>query len=81
MNEYESAAMWKLYSKTNESIAIETTYCKLKNVLPNDIMIGKVRYIDFEKDTINPTNVFNSFLHKRKSFEHENEVRIIDKGK
>lgn len=33
MNEYESAAMWKLYLKTNEGIAIQSTYSKLTDSL------------------------------------------------
>lgn len=30
MNDYESAAMWKLYLKSDEGIAIQSTYARLK---------------------------------------------------
>ena len=76
-NEYESAAMWNLYTKTSESIAIETTYEMLKNVLPDDAYLGCVKYIDYQKEWLREDNLFAPFIHKRKSFEHENEVRAM----
>jgi hypothetical protein len=79
MNSHESAAMWKLYLKSNEGIAIQTTVDRLISSIvdPLDIYIGKVNYIDYDMDGIDPNNMFNAFLHKRKSFEYENEVRAI----
>ncbi len=77
VNEYESAAMWKLYAKTNESIAIVTDYETLKNSLEEKIYLGLVTYIDYEKDWLPEGNSFYPFLHKRKSFEHEKEARAI----
>lgn len=76
-NEYESAAMWDLYAKTNEAVAIETTYEKLQNILPNEAFLGCVKYIDYETDWLPEGNSFNPFMHKRKSFEHEREVRSV----
>ncbi|MFO7559237.1 MAG: hypothetical protein R6X10_10445 [Desulfobacterales bacterium] len=79
MNEYESAAMWKLYLKSDEGIAIQSTYAKLKQSLIDDerIYLGKVKYIDYDKEYIGGGNVLNPFVHKRKSFEHEQEIRVI----
>ncbi len=76
-NEHESAAMWNLYSKSNESIAIQTTYKKLENMLDNKIFMGEISYIDYEKDSFKDGDMLTLFMHKRKSFEHEKEVRII----
>lgn len=76
-NEYESAAMWDLYAKTNEAVAIETSYQKLKNVLPENAFIGYVNYIDYESEWLPEGNTFYPFTHKRKSFEHEKEVRAV----
>lgn len=76
-NEYESAAMWNLYAKTNEAVAIETSYQKLKNVLPEKAYLGHVKYIDYESEWMPEGNAFYPFIHKRKSFEHENEVRAV----
>ncbi len=77
MNQYESAAMWKLYCTTNESIAIQTSYATLRKALPDKVFIGTVNYIDYEKDWLPEGNAFWPFVHKRKSFEHEHELRAI----
>lgn len=76
-NEFESAAMWDLYAKTNEAVAIETSYDKLRNVLPERVFLGCVRYIDYDTDWLPEGNTFYPFMHKRKSFEHEREVRAL----
>jgi hypothetical protein len=39
--------------------------------------IGVVRYIDYEKERISEGNVYYPFFHKRKSFQHEHEVRAL----
>ena len=79
MNEYESAAMWKLYLKSDEGIAIQSTYAKLKKSLIDDekIFIGMVKYIDYDKEYIDARCVLGPFVHKRKSFAHEQEVRAL----
>lgn len=77
MNDFESAGMWKLYSKTNESICIQTTFEKLEKALPNKIRFGKVKYINYEKDWIPESDIYYPFIYKRLSFEHERELRAI----
>ena len=76
-NEYESEAMWKLYSvNTRNAVAIQTTAQHLYEALDKDprINIGKVMYVDFNKRF---TSINGSCWYKRKSFEHEREVRAI----
>ncbi len=81
INEYESAAMWKLYLTSKEGVAIQSTFKRLKDSFKvnkvDEIYIGFVKYIDYEKDSIPGGNIFNPFLYKRKSFEHEKELRAI----
>src|SRR5215470_12532868 len=77
LNERESAAMWKLYTRTDESIAIESTFAALRDCLPNNVFLGLVKDIDYETEWVPEGNFFYPFLHKRKSFEHEREVRAI----
>ncbi|MAZ73776.1 MAG: hypothetical protein CMC70_11595 [Flavobacteriaceae bacterium] len=77
INDFESAGMWKLYAKTNESICIQTTIGKLTKALPTEVKIGKVRYIDYAKDWIPETGNYYPFLYKRFSFEHEAELRAL----
>ncbi len=36
MNEHESTAMWKLYLKSNEGIAIQSTYQKLRDSITDN---------------------------------------------
>ena len=81
MNEYESAAMWKLYLKGEEGISIQSTFKRLAESFhtyeEKDVYIGKVKYIDYETEWLPEGNFFYPFLHKRKSFEHERELRAI----
>jgi hypothetical protein len=41
------------------------------------VHIGKVQYVDFNTICIDPDNIYRLFLIKRKSFEHEQELRAI----
>jgi hypothetical protein len=78
-NDNESDAMWKIYVKGNQGIAIRTTVRQLKSSLEESleqIWIAKVKYLDKWKSVpSNPT--LHACLRKRKSFEHEKEVRMI----
>lgn len=76
-NEYESAAMWSLYAKTNESIAIETNYSALLSALPDNSYLGMVTYLDYDNEEIPDNNTFYPIMHKRISFEHEKEIRSV----
>jgi hypothetical protein len=79
MNEHESAAMWKLYLKSNEGVAIQSTYSNLKDsfIDEKEVHIGIVKYIDYETDVFPMNNDLIRFTHKRKSFQHEQELRAI----
>ncbi|MDQ3872130.1 MAG: hypothetical protein M3258_00780 [Thermoproteota archaeon] len=81
-NEYESAAMWHLYSHENAGIAIQSTMTKLNKSFEDNnedtVWIGRVQYLDFSKDWMDEwNNLFKGFLIKRKSFEYENEIRAL----
>jgi hypothetical protein len=81
MNEYESAAMWKLYVKSDEGIAIQSTYSRLLNSFYDSdgymLFVGTVKYIDYNKEVIPVDNMFYPYIHKRRSFEYERELRAI----
>jgi hypothetical protein len=79
LNDFESEAMWQLYCPNGQGIAIQTTYSKLAKwtiALPKTVM-GTVTYIDYESEKFDLRNPLNAFMHKRRSFTHESEVRII----
>lgn len=81
INEYESFAMWQIFTKNNEGLAIQSTIGRLKNALQPENRIeqyiGNVNYIDYKKEYIPFDDTFFPFLFKRKSFQYEREVRII----
>jgi hypothetical protein len=81
-NEYESAAMWSLYSHENAGIAIQSTTRRLSQCFKDNnediVWIGKVQYLDFSKDWMEEwKDLFQAFVTKRKSFEYENEIRAV----
>ena len=82
MNDYESAALWSIYTKARQGVAIQSTFSKLidcfKDYSGNPIYIGMMNYIDYNTEII-PIfeNAFLPILHKRKSFEHEKELRAV----
>jgi hypothetical protein len=80
-NEYESADMWDLYSQANAGIAIQSTYRKLRDSFQNNtddtIWIGKVNYLDFNKEWMNEWDTLEAFVIKRKYFAQENEIRAV----
>ncbi len=81
-NDYESEAMWRLYSALGSGVAIESTLGRLRDVLADPglaclgIKIQQVLYRDF--DTAQAAEGAGSFeMYKRRSFEHEQEIRAF----
>jgi hypothetical protein len=81
INEYESFAMWQIFTQNSEGLAIQSTIKKLQDALIPEKKykqyIGEVNYIDYKKEYIPFDDMFFPFLFKRKSFQYEREVRII----
>jgi hypothetical protein len=81
-SEYESAAMWKLYSREDAGVAVISTMERMAKftVLPPETahgILAPVEYLDFESfsDTHHAGTQAALGFAKRKSFEHEKEVR------
>ena len=88
INNNESDAMWRLYLKDNEGVAIQTTKEKIYEVIDNaneKIGTSKVRYLNYDTgawyhSTDYPHTGYNLYIplvHKRIEFIHENEFRLI----
>lgn len=81
IKEHESAAMWKVYLSNDEGIAIQSTYPRLIESLSPykdfEIYVGRIKYIDYEKEAIPMGNLLSPFMYKRKSFEYEDELRAL----
>ena len=77
--ETESAAMWKLYGTTAGSIVIQSTYKKLMDALPDNFFMGMVQYKDYgsSEDWMPRDNYLYPFIHKRREFKYESEVRAF----
>ena len=81
INQFESDSMWKLYSASNMGLAIQSSiksFIKSINIEDRfDVYLGKIDYLNYEADIFDYGNLFRYFLIKRKSFEHEKEVRAL----
>lgn len=82
-NKYESEAMWKIFSDSKNGIAIKA---KLKNVIDSikgdkKIYVGKIKYIDYENDSIDFKSYNDLYYYKRKIFSSEKEIRFLTSKK
>lgn len=80
MSDHESAALWRLYLKSDEGIAIQSTrHCLHLAVAGSKygVFSVPVQYIDYENDDPPMPTRLAAFRYKRKSFEHEKELRAI----
>lgn len=79
LNEEESAAMWNLYLRSDEGIAICSTMDKLYTSITDKrfhTYIGQVQYINFNSEMAS-LNPYETLFYKRRSFSHENEIRLL----
>ena len=81
MNDSESDAMWKVYLKGSQGIAIQSTVARIKsslqNCLTDNVYMALVEYVDY--DTFTPTaDTYgrSDYMFKRLAFRHEQEVRL-----
>jgi hypothetical protein len=80
MSEHESEAMWRLYLPGNEGVAVQSTYARLRDSLASatrSVHLGTVHYLDYETAAIPTGNAYWPTLCKRRSFEHERELRGV----
>ena len=81
VSEHESAAMWPLYVQGSEGIAIRSTFNHLVESMKQyeefEVFIGEINYMDYESEAIPPGQLLLPLMSKRKSFEHEKELRAL----
>ncbi len=78
INTIESAAMWAQYTKQGEGVVIKSTLKRLKDSFENEergIRVSKIEYCDYDKD--DPVDKDRIYLHKKKSYQHEAELRAF----
>lgn len=82
-SENESTLMWRTYA--NKGVAVVTTAERLINSLVGveTVYIGRVRYMNYDREWMDEKFIHTPALHKRRSFAHEQEVRalmVLQKG-
>jgi len=84
MNTDESAALWSIYTKSKQGVAIQSTFsrlCDCFNVYhEGNIKIGMINYIDYRYQKFDYSIFDNPYLpliYKRTSFEYEKELRAL----
>jgi hypothetical protein len=86
LSENESAAFWGLYVPESRGVAIRSDLQRLTDCFePSEsseqtldpLYIGKVDYLDYSKDLIPENDLLYPFVHKRRSFEFESELRAV----
>jgi hypothetical protein len=81
MNDGESDAMWKIYVRGSEGVAIQSTVARLIssfNACPDTVYMGAIKYGDHARlasSTGTPLG-FSDYMFKRLAFRHEQEVRL-----
>ena len=86
INDLENFAMWKIYSE-DFGVCIQSSFKNLYESFNDScwsyygvskkIYAGKVSYINWNKDSFSKENTFSPFMHKRKEFEYEQELRCL----
>jgi hypothetical protein len=84
--DYESHAMWKVYGKGQNCVALKSSVGSLKKsfgpYVDYDVLISEIQYIDYSKESIDESNYLNMLMHKTPFYSSERELRclIIDDG-
>ena len=79
MGEFESEAMWRLYTRERDGVAIKTVFARFKEALVGEesVHVSRVSYQDYRTEIIPFGNALLPLVHKRISFQHEQEVRAL----
>ena len=83
-SEHDSAAMWKIYGRSC-GIAVQSTIQGLidafqeakENIRVGMVKYGDEEYRDLERSNTNFFDLDHWILHKRQSFAHEKELRVV----
>ena len=67
MDAGESNLLWAQYCKSCDGVCIVSTYERLRDSLPEDILVGVVGYLDYDQDTLEEGHVLFPFVHRRSS--------------
>lgn len=76
---HESAAMWDIYQRDGRGVAVQSTWGKLTSSIKGNrhIFGARVKYVDYSSYYISENIPYEPFMHKRESFAHEREIRLM----
>ena len=76
---FESMAMWDLYGGKVGSLAIKSSVTSIKQAIQAsvNVMIGRIKYIDWSSQSLPPENVIALCVRKAEGYRHESEVRLV----
>lgn len=79
MAEIESVAMWRAYTTAGHGVAVHSTFRKLVTGVTDSrqFMAGVVKYVDPSTHWVGENHMITPFVHKRRSFAYEREVRLL----
>jgi hypothetical protein len=73
--------MWSLYLRSAEGIAVQSACQRLIDSFADysdfEVAITPVKYIDYKTQAIPADNLLWPYIHKRRSYEHEQELRAM----
>ena len=82
----ESPRMWEEYTTDSNSVVIKSSFLSLKksftryegdNGVFTEMNISKVNYVDYDSHFMPEWSVLIPFIHKKKDFEFEQELRLF----
>lgn len=80
INEYESFAMWQIFTQNNEGLAIQSTIGRLQKALKPEInysqFIGEVNYIDYKKNIFLSIICFSLLCSNEKVFNMKEKFEL-----
>jgi len=66
-----------MHERARSPTGITTTFDKLESLLPAHIEVGAVRYLDYQTERVDLSNMFDYVMHKRHFYKYESEVRAV----
>lgn len=76
-NDRECRELWDHYTNGPDSIVVQSRYSVLNDLLPPCVILGVVRYIDYESDELPDLNLMHLISHKDTQYSFESEVRAV----
>jgi hypothetical protein len=55
--------MWAVYAPSEQAVAVQSTFIRLQNVLPEAAFVGLVRYADYDAEWIPEGNSLAPYMH------------------